>query len=243
VEEHVEAWKENRRERNLVALDLDTARERRDHSLIARLEAQLDKLDDAERPSPVMVWTPEQTGEFLDGIQNDRLYPFFHLIAYRGTRRGETCGARWVDLNKAKSSLKVSEQLVQLGWKVEAGKPKSDAGDRTIGLDDVTNNVLEAWRKTQIAEQLAYGPGWIRLGRIFTRRDGSELHPAWITKYFNQLVANLGLPPIRLHDLRHGAATRALEAEIDIKIVQELLGHSSSTLTRDTYTAIGQGSR
>jgi integrase len=133
---------------------------------------------------------------------------------------------------------KVSEQLVQLGWKVEAGKPKSDAGDRTIGLDDETNTVLEAWRKTQIAEQLAYVPGWIRSGRIFTRPDGSELHPAEITKYFNQLVAGLGLPPIRLHDLRHGAATRALEAEVDIKIVQELLGHSTSTLTRDTYTSV-----
>jgi hypothetical protein len=72
------------------------------------------------------------------------VYPLFHLIAYRGTRRGETCGARSVDLNKAASSLKVSEQLVQLGWKVEAGKPKSEAGDRTIGLDDLTNNVLEA---------------------------------------------------------------------------------------------------
>jgi len=238
TDEYVEAWKENRRERNLVALDLDAARERRDHSMIARLEAQLDKLDEAERPSPVMVWTPEQTGEFLDGIQKDRLYPFFHLIAYRGTRRGETCGARWVDLNRAKSSLKVSEQLVQLGWKVESGKPKSDAGDRTIGLDDVTNDVLETWRKTQIAEQLAHGPGWIRSGRIFTRPDGSELHPADITRYFNQLVASLGLPPIRLHDLRHGAATRALEAEVDIKIVQELLGHSTSTLTRDTYTSV-----
>jgi hypothetical protein len=107
--------------------------------------------------------------------------------AYRGTRRGETCGARWVDLNKTASSLKVSEQLVQLGWKVDAGKPKSEAGDRTIGLDDVTDNVLEAWRKRQIAEQLAYGSGWIRSGRIFTRPDGAELHPAEITKYFNHL--------------------------------------------------------
>ena len=98
--------------------------------------------------------------------------------------------------------------------------------------------MLEAWRKTQIAEQLAHGPGWIRSGRIFTRPDGSALHPAEITKYFNQLVANLGLPPIRLHDLRHGAATRALEADVDIKVVQDLLGHSTSTLTRDTYTSV-----
>jgi integrase len=126
----------------------------------------------------------------------------------------------------------------QLGWKVEAGKPKSEAGDRTIGLDDITNNVLEAWRKTQIAEQLAYGPGWIRSGRIFTRPDGAELHPAEITRYFNQLVAALGLPPIRLHDLRHNAATHALEAEVDIKIVQELLSHTTSVLTRDTYTSV-----
>ena len=238
TDEHVAAWKENREERALVAIDLDAARHRRDHSAIARLETQLDRLDDAERPSAVMVWTPEQTGEFLDGIQDDRLYPLFHLIAYRGTRRGETCGVRWVDLNKAASSLKIAEQLVQLGWKVEAGKPKSDAGDRIIGLDDVTNATLEAWRKKQIAERLAYGSGWIRSGRIFTRPDGGELRPADVTKYFNQLVAVLGLPPIRLHDLRHGAATLALEADVDIKIVQELLGHSSSVLTRDTYTSV-----
>jgi integrase len=98
--------------------------------------------------------------------------------------------------------------------------------------------VLEAWHKTQIAEQLAYGPGWIRSGRIFARTDGAELHPAEVTRYFNQLVAALGLPPIRLHDLRHGAATRVLEAEVDIKVVQELLGHSTSVLTRDTYISV-----
>ncbi|MDT5041131.1 MAG: hypothetical protein QOE51_2116 [Actinoplanes sp.] len=98
--------------------------------------------------------------------------------------------------------------------------------------------MLEAWHKTQIAEQLAYGPGWIRSGRIFARTDGAELHPAEVTRYFNQLVAALGLPPIRLHDLRHGAATRVLEAEVDIKVVQELLGHSTSVLTRDTYISV-----
>ena len=51
-------------------------------------------------------------------------------------------------------------------------------------------------------------------------------------------MAALGLPPIRLHDLRHGASSLALEADVDIKVVQELLGHSSSVLTRDTYTSV-----
>ncbi|GHH82969.1 hypothetical protein GCM10018793_43910 [Streptomyces sulfonofaciens] len=46
------------------------------------------------------------------------------------------------------------------------------------------------------------------------------------------------MPPIRLHDLRHGAATHALSAGVDVKVVQEMLGHSSSTLTRETYTSV-----
>jgi len=48
----------------------------------------------------------------------------------------------------------------------------------------------------------------------------------------------VGLPPIRLHDLRHGAATLALAAGRDPKIVQEMLGHSSITITSDTYTSV-----
>jgi integrase len=50
-------------------------------------------------PGPVMVWTPEQTGQFLDHVVHHRLYPLFLLVAHRGLRRGEACGARWPDTN------------------------------------------------------------------------------------------------------------------------------------------------
>jgi hypothetical protein len=106
-----------------------------------------------------------------------------------------------------------------------------------VQLDEATDAVLETWRKRQNAERLAWGPAWVNSGRIFTHEDGSALHPAEVTKLFNELVEAAGLPPIRLHDLRHGAATMSLEAGVDIKVVQELLGHSTSVLTRDTYTS------
>jgi hypothetical protein len=51
-------------------------------------------------------------------------------------------------------------------------------------------------------------------------------------------VTDAGLPPIRLHDLRHGAATLALAAGVDLRTVQEQLGHSSIVLTADTYTSV-----
>jgi hypothetical protein len=73
---------------------------------------------------------------------------------------------------------------------------------------------------------------------VFTTDDGTPLHPDWITRRFRHLVVTSGLPPVRLHDLRHGAATLAHAAGADLKTVQEQLGHTSIVLTADTYTSV-----
>ncbi len=59
-----------------------------------------------------------------------------------------------------------------------------------------------------------------------------------MTDLFERLVASSDLPPIRLHDLRHGAATLMLAADIDIKIVSDTLGHSDTRITRDIYQSV-----
>jgi Phage integrase family len=58
------------------------------------------------------------------------------------------------------------------------------------------------------------------------------------SRTFEQIAYLAGLPPIRLHDPRHFAATLALAAGVDIKVVQEKLGHSSRAITSDTYTTV-----
>jgi integrase len=236
--ERVEAWQANRRRRGEAVAELHQARADHDRYRAGLLVREIEQLDLAERPSPVMVWTAEQTGEFLDHAHAERLYALFHLVALRGLRRGEACGVRWTDADLDAGTLVVAEQLVQLGWAVESGTPKSDAGARTVHLDAETVKVLRAWRRTQRAERMQWGSGWTDSGRVFTREDGTELHPANVTSRFADLAAEAGLPPIRLHDLRHGAATLALTAGVDVKVVQEMLGHSSSVLTRDTYTSV-----
>ncbi|MFI5620755.1 tyrosine-type recombinase/integrase [Streptomyces sp. NPDC051567] len=75
-------------------------------------------------------------------------------------------------------------------------------------------------------------------GRVFTRENGELLHPANVTRRFIELYEEIGLPPIRFHDLRHGAATLARAAGADLKDIQEMLGHSSITITADTYTSL-----
>lgn len=191
-----------------------------------------------EKPSPVMVWTPKQTGAFLDFVAEDRLYAMWHLIAFRGLRRGEACGQPWSETNLDTHSLTVSSQLVQDGWDVETSDPKTDSGFRVVALDDDTVNVLKRHRERQDADREEWGSAWVETGHVFTQEDGSWLHPGKVTDLFERLVAASGLPPIRLHDLRHGAATLMLAADIDIKIVSDTLGHSDTRITRDIYQSV-----
>ncbi len=185
-----------------------------------------------------MVWTPEQTGRFLDFVSGDRLYPLWRLIAFRGTRRGESCGVRWEDFSAAQRSLAIATQLVQDGWDVYEDTPKTDSGSRLIALDDETIRVFQAHRKRQNRERLAWGETWQDTGRMFTQEDGALLHPGKLSDLFERLVTAAGLPPIRLHDLRHVAATLMLAAGIDAKVVAETFGHSDTRVTREIYQSV-----
>ncbi|MEU4574640.1 tyrosine-type recombinase/integrase [Nonomuraea sp. NPDC023979] len=190
------------------------------------------------RPSPVMVWTAEQTQSFLAHARTDRLFVLYRLIAVRGLRRGEAVGLRWPDVMFATSRIGIHWQITQLGWATIQGKPKTDASDREIAVDAETMTLLAEHKRRQGRERLAAGEDWADSGFVFTDGIGRPLHPQHVTDRFYSICQQAGLPPIRLHDLRHGAATAMLAAGVDIKIVQETLGHTSSTFTRDTYTSV-----
>jgi integrase len=191
-------------------------------------------------PSPVMVWTPAHTGAFLDHAHEsgDPLYALYHLIAYRGLRRGEACGLHWDDLDLHAKTLTVRWQIVQHGWATALDTPKTNGSEATIALDTATVDALKAHHARQHRARLAAGPAWTPTALVFTTPTGAPLHPAEVTDNFHRLRAEAGLPPIRLHDLRHGAATLALAAGADMKTVQAMLRHTSYTLTANTYTHV-----
>lgn len=192
------------------------------------------------RPGPVMVWTPQQAGVFLDYVaEHDRDFEaLWHIAAYRGPRRGELAGLGWTEVDLAVGTIEISTQLTEVDYQVEEGAPKSNAGERTIPVDDEGVRLLRAHRKRQLAERLRLGGAWVESGRVFTKADGASLRPSWIGDQFERLYTAAGLPPIRLHDLRHTAATLMLAARVEMKIVQEILGHSAIAVTADLYTSV-----
>jgi hypothetical protein len=80
------------------------------------------------------------------------------------------------------------------------------------------------------------GPGWRQGARCSPTPTGGRAGPSTSPTGFRALIRELDLPPIRLHDLRHGAATIALASRTDLKVIQQMLGHSSIVTTADTYT-------
>ena len=203
--------------------------------------AQYVELEKATR-SKVMPWEPAELGRFLDATAADPLGPLFEVAAMTGLRRGELCGLRWIDVDLGNAVLTVREQRVVLGHEVVTGPPKTASGsDRTVDLDTQTVGVLIALQLAQAADREAWGTGWVDSGLVFCREDGSGWHPGYVTSRFRVLAVEAGLRPIRLHDLRHGQASLMLAAGVSMSIVSKRLGHSTLSLTSDTYSHLLAG--
>jgi Phage integrase family len=98
--------------------------------------------------------------------------------------------------------------------------------------------VLREHRAAQRAEQAAAGDSYCDSGYVFTSLTGDPLAPDRLSRSFRSLADVAGLPPVRLHDLRHDAASLALAAGADLKVVHDMLGHASIVLTADTYISV-----
>ena len=192
------------------------------------------ELETETRVAP-LVWDPDQVARFLDFTADDRLACLWRFVLLRGFRRGEICGLADADVDAVRAAVTVNVALVQVGGKLVWGWPKSKAGERVVGLDKGTVEAVRVHRILRKRERLAAGEAWADSGRIFTDELGEPLHPDYVSRRFRELAAEAGLPVIKFHAARHTAATLALEAGIDIKIVSEQLGHSTTRITQDLY--------
>ncbi|HEY3688128.1 MAG TPA: site-specific integrase [Streptosporangiaceae bacterium] len=193
-----------------------------------------------ETRDPARVWSPDQVVAFFDAATSERLAVAYRLVLLRGLRRGEVCGLRWtdVDLDGEHPTATIAQTLLEYGGHIHLDTPKTRAGERVVSLDKGTAAALRAHRTAQRREQLAAGPAWTDYDLVFCCEDGRPLSPETVTDTFRRIARGAGLPVIRLHEGRHTAASLGLEAGLDIKIVSDQLGHSTTRITSDLYTHV-----
>ena len=184
------------------------------------------------------VWTAEELRTFLESTAEELFYPAFVLAATTGMRRGEVAALRWIDLDLDTGVLRVAESVIPVGRELVFTPPKTKKGVRVVTLDSGTLAVMKAHRKRQAERQLAAGSAWEDTGRVFTREDGSLIHPDLLSKRFDRWVARSGLPRITFHGLRHTWATLAMEKGIHTKVVSDRLGHANISVTLDIYSKV-----
>jgi len=206
--------------------------------LIPRNVARLVSLPRIERYE-AQTLTVGQALKLLGVARGSRIEALLLVALTTGMRRGELLALRWEDIDLEASILHVRRTvnpITGLGYK--EGEPKSKAGRRKIVLSEVTIEALKEHRQGQEQVRARVGARWQEHGIVFCNKYGGFFNPTTVLNAFKKLLRDAGLPDIRIHDLRHSAATILAAARVDLKTIQERLGHSSIAITADIYSHV-----
>lgn len=221
--------------------------------------------DEVEAPNPPKARTRTPTVEellrLLDAADKSTLGPAYRFLALTGLRRGEAMALRWPDVDLegctvtiARSIRRIRRSEVLPGMELvedEAtpgkGKtvlailpPKTRDSDAQIKVPAAAMQILRDHLKKQREEKMRERLDYRDQGVIFATPLGGHRDPDDLTRRWTRLTRRLGLDGIRVHDLRHSVATRMLEAGVEMKVVQEILRHSSYQTTANIYSHVSQ---
>lgn len=195
---------------------------------------------DAPRPARAEIrpLTPDQVAQLVSAMQGDTLYPLYYLAVATGCRRGELVALRWSDVDWQRPAITINRTAEEVGGRVIWTEPKTARSRRTIPLPGEAAAVLRSHLVQQEEQRRQLGTLAAGQDLVFCRPTGEPLSPGFVTQHFTVILNRAGLPHVRLHDLRHTHATMLLAADVHPKVVAERLGHSTITLTLDTYSHV-----
>lgn len=179
----------------------------------------------------------EQIQSFLQAIHGHRYETLFTVTLFTGMRQGEVLGLTWDCVDFGRGTIFINKQLhleKKRGGKYVFAPLKNDKA-RTIAPASWVMQLLRSHKTEQAKQQLKAGPLWEGSGLVFTDEIGRHLATQTVYKSFKRVVASIGCPNVRFHDLRHSFAVASIRAGDDIKTVQSNLGHATAAFTLDVY--------
>jgi integrase len=147
---------------------------------------------------------------------------------------------RWQDIDLDAKVWRLDQTRVVANGKAVDSTPKAGSS-RVILLDDHLVALLRAHRARQAAEKLVAGEAYEDSGFLIADELGRPYYPDSLSTWFDRQVKDVGLPRIRLHDTRHTAASLMISAGEPVKVVSEMLGHSSPRVTLEVYAHVMPG--
>ncbi len=186
-----------------------------------------------KQPKARIVYLTKKEQNILEKHINDNLNLRNLAILmdlYTGLRIGELCALQWSDIDFINNTISITKTVQRIKnndinlnakTKLIITEPKTEHSVRTIPIPKFLIEILKKYR----SDEDIY---------IFTKSNKPK-DPRALEKYFKDLLLKCGIRDLVFHSLRHTYTTRSREAGIDIKILSELLGHSSYKITLDIY--------
>ena len=193
--------------------------------------------------------TAEEARIIFENAKEEKLYPIVALTLCTGMRKGEVMALKWENINFRDRELHVEGNLCRVRESNAGGRskyvdkvlePKSAKSIRTIPLTEKAMEALLIQKQRQDEIKEKYKGVYDDQGFVFTEVDGSLLCQKGFMEEYHAFLKKYGISDIRFHDLRHTFATLLFEEGESAKVIQELLGHSTITITMDIYTHVSQ---
>jgi integrase len=180
---------------------------------------------------------PEEARLLLEASRGDKLEALYVLALNTGMRQGELLALKWDDVDLEGGVLRVRRTLTHSEEGLVLGEPKTKKSRRTIRLTAGAVRALRDHLSRQLEEMEHVGSLYRLGGLVFATRTGTIINPSNLrNRSFKPLLERAGLRPIRFHDLRHTCATLLLSKNVNPKVVSEMLGHASVSITLDVYS-------
>ena len=189
------------------------------------------------------TYSQEELKELFRLIRGERIELAVLIAAFYGMRRGEVLGLKWNAVNFEEKTICVRHTVTETtdpsGKKklLHRNRAKNKSSIRTMPLMPEIEAVLRTEQEKQKAYRKLCGRSYNRnyLGYIFVDELGNMIKPNYISQTFHDFLEKKGLRPIRYHDLRHSCASLLMAKKVDLRRIQEWLGHSDITTTSRLY--------
>lgn len=204
-------------------------------NLVARNACDAVTLPKMLKYQPQML-TRDQVIALFKRSKGHRLEAFIWLGLTLGLRHGELRALRWSDIDMEKRTVRIERKLYQLTGRDIEGDPKTSKSKRTIILPLFLVESLKQHRERQLVQRAKAGDAWQENNLVFCGPKGNFGSRRRMVKSMKLLLKEIGLPDMRVHDLRHNASTfLQMVLRMPAKMVQDILGHDDLEMTFD-YT-------
>lgn len=183
-------------------------------------------------------YTVEQLEKLFEVCLGTLIESAVYIAAHYGLRRSEVLGLKWDCINFEEKTITIKEVRVKYGKKVVVKKPKSESSQRILPLMESIEDYLKILKKRQQKNKLLFGKKYVDSGLVCCLPDGSPIKTEYLNHKFKDTLAKNELPHIRFHDLRHSTASYLIKHGVSLKEIQVWLGHSTISITANTYTHI-----